>query len=783
MLLPVRETGSQKEEDTYTLRGNRKEGCHNEVDDRNLKTDAQNSEMNVTDFKHEVVEDHAFEQIQENRKTHSGENISDTVCIGENNQPSAMTPPTMNSDDQKDKVTSAVDSSNEHVNSEHIYSNDDENASKSVTPTANENDNEEDDENDNEISLETSADLSFKKKEVNRNRTQSFQSVLSTASLKSLKQQFTNGNTNTTINKPQLARNGSIVSNSGHVNNTKNFQSFIQAPVLSSISNLKTTDDDLEIGKQLPFKNDVEASQEKESEVLNDDVDEDYDDKDTILQQQRLTLNALKKLSLSPMPIIDLDNGSKSRAVSRKGSAAKLENSDKRMKNSEPYQPAEVDLSTFASLTRQPHVEKPEIHAPNGREISPKSVKNLETTTDTSNESLKSKIEHPIQLYSNHAKLARGVQPMPETFSIPRRNDSSDNMNKNFKAAERMRGQYTLSDAVDRNAGHTSSNVALKTIQMQNSQEDKSLHHRDLERYRALSLQSKYHQKVQSLQGQYHEHNLNASQKNPARVFMQPEPRRRLQQINGFRSPMYIPAVLRMTLNNGLNSGKSASESNLGSVPNSPIDSALDSPSPVDSQYFKTNTDPNIVTKSSKDSIKSVESTPSVDSARSTSPGRSSVYIGSFKLRNQDITRAPTKKHWLKDEAVYKCGIESCPKVFNFFERKHHCRKCGGIFCKEHTSHYLYINHLAQFTTGGRGTLSKVCDNCIHEYNEFMNHEFGLAKPEAAHQPVIESNKKKDSTDISNGHHVHQNSYSRKSDNRNEQVVGSVPANWSWSSF
>eukprot|EP01126_Amoeba_proteus_P017701 TRINITY_DN1865_c0_g1_i13.p1 TRINITY_DN1865_c0_g1~~TRINITY_DN1865_c0_g1_i13.p1 ORF type:complete len:231 (-),score=64.80 TRINITY_DN1865_c0_g1_i13:558-1190(-) len=35
--------------------------------------------------------------------------------------------------------------------------------------------------------------------------------------------------------------------------------------------------------------------------------------------------------------------------------------------------------------------------------------------------------------------------------------------------------------------------------------------------------------------------------------------------------------------------------------------------------------------------------------------------------------------HWAKDRTVAQCP--TCTVEFDFFERRHHCRLCGGIFC------------------------------------------------------------------------------------------------------
>ena len=78
-------------------------------------------------------------------------------------------------------------------------------------------------------------------------------------------------------------------------------------------------------------------------------------------------------------------------------------------------------------------------------------------------------------------------------------------------------------------------------------------------------------------------------------------------------------------------------------------------------------------------------------------------------------------------------------------------------FCKQHTSHSLYINHLAQFTTGGRGTLSKVCDNCIEEYNQFIAKEFGV-NVHSTKPSITESSTEQNNTHSSIRTNVHSKS-------------------------
>ncbi|EGW33237.1 uncharacterized protein SPAPADRAFT_60571 [Spathaspora passalidarum NRRL Y-27907] len=252
------------------------------------------------------------------------------------------------------------------------------------------------------------------------------------------------------------------------------------------------------------------------------------------------------------------------------------------------------------------------------------------------------------------------------------------------------------------------------------------------------------------------------------------------------------------------------------------------SPSPKVPHHIDSTMEPSYITQlqmfgqgdtsSSRASIKSIDSNMSIESGNSSMSGHQHPqYLSSGNKGYDHLLKAPpTRRHWVKDDTVLKCSIPTCPKVFNFFERRHHCRKCGGIFCKEHTSHLLYINHLAQFTTGGRGTLSKVCDNCIEEYNEFIKKEFGVnvsthppsVSPMAAETytetqpsqppnqfiPLASANKyvpqpytgpvsPEQQAQQQQQYQQSQLQSQQRQPSLSEQVVGSVPANWSWSSF
>lgn len=526
----------------------------------------------------------------------------------------------------------------------------------------------------------------FQKKDY-RLRTQLFQSVLLSASLKSLKLQH--------LATP-APRSASA---------SKNFQLFIQAPVLLAIRRT----DEVPIGQQMPFER--EAEPEPPVSTSPDDYGEQ-----TTREQQRLTLNALRKLLLSLAPIAGLE-GDRTRPLTTAR---------------RPYAPAQVDLSTFASLTRQSrHQERETGHNEQekvdkeqerpkdneGQEGERQGDEKRESQTQVSERqengtqhaqdsdigtgknkdtSLDLGLVSPTSVMNVHGNLSMSgnTHPMVQTPALALTlSPTTVNETTNTLAGTNTGTIITANEAAMKKDEYFTHNNASFT----GSAND------------AITVTGA------SGNGDTAPPTVADTADRSSSSFPHPakdEPNH-LQQIKHFRSPMYVPAVLRRT------QGPEA--------PGSP------------------------------------ESSASADLRVS----------DALALTHDYIARAPpTRRHWLKDDAVTECGMPNCRRHFTFFDRRHHCRKCGGIFCKDHTLHFLYINHLAQFTTGGRGTLSRVCDRCIDEYNDFIRQEFG---PPARTAHSTEARETSLLRDVLAGRPVR--------DTRQDLVVGSVPANWSWSSF
>ncbi|GAA0169156.1 hypothetical protein LIER_40712 [Lithospermum erythrorhizon] len=69
------------------------------------------------------------------------------------------------------------------------------------------------------------------------------------------------------------------------------------------------------------------------------------------------------------------------------------------------------------------------------------------------------------------------------------------------------------------------------------------------------------------------------------------------------------------------------------------------------------------------------------------------------------------KDHWVPDEAVTKCT--GCGGAFNAFNRRHHCRNCGEVFCDKCTQGRIAL------TADENAQPVRVCDQCM-VYSYFL---------------------------------------------------------------
>lgn len=107
-----------------------------------------------------------------------------------------------------------------------------------------------------------------------------------------------------------------------------------------------------------------------------------------------------------------------------------------------------------------------------------------------------------------------------------------------------------------------------------------------------------------------------------------------------------------------------------------------------------------------------------------------------------EVTGSPTREHWKKDADSSNCGYLGCSTSFGLFDRRHHCRKCGDIFCSHHCSNYFRLDQFAQFHP--RGVLSRGCDNCASDYIQWQEELRQMSKgtpPPRRRSSVVDNTK------------------------------------------
>ncbi|KAJ3292772.1 hypothetical protein HK104_005047 [Borealophlyctis nickersoniae] len=75
-----------------------------------------------------------------------------------------------------------------------------------------------------------------------------------------------------------------------------------------------------------------------------------------------------------------------------------------------------------------------------------------------------------------------------------------------------------------------------------------------------------------------------------------------------------------------------------------------------------------------------------------------------------DIHKLSTD-HWVPDREITKCHSNTCETQFGLFKRKHHCRRCGNIFCSQHVANRLKLS-LTDHVVNPDGAETRVCDSC-----------------------------------------------------------------------
>ncbi|KAF9421917.1 hypothetical protein BGZ76_003926 [Entomortierella beljakovae] len=124
----------------------------------------------------------------------------------------------------------------------------------------------------------------------------------------------------------------------------------------------------------------------------------------------------------------------------------------------------------------------------------------------------------------------------------------------------------------------------------------------------------------------------------------------------------------------------------------------------------------------------------------SSSPNGNGVRKGSVNSTHQRISSAPLlnsyrtdrvntyttnqnpgpgRAHWKPDSSAQVCTWPGCLREFGFFDRRHHCRRCGDIFCSAHCSKAVPLDYALDFNPA-MGILSRACTGCYEAYEQWQ---------------------------------------------------------------
>ncbi len=117
-------------------------------------------------------------------------------------------------------------------------------------------------------------------------------------------------------------------------------------------------------------------------------------------------------------------------------------------------------------------------------------------------------------------------------------------------------------------------------------------------------------------------------------------------------------------------------------------------------------------------------------------PGPSQNHPQTLTLEQQPRPLDPediiTKEHWQPRGFYDSCLEPSCGQRLNATNGSVNCRKCGKLFCEEHTMYQMKLSRSAQHEPV-RGLWYRVCETCYKSREGYNDHNgicsyFGLGK-------------------------------------------------------
>lgn len=142
------------------------------------------------------------------------------------------------------------------------------------------------------------------------------------------------------------------------------------------------------------------------------------------------------------------------------------------------------------------------------------------------------------------------------------------------------------------------------------------------------------------------------------------------------------------------------------------------------------------------------------------------------------VSGEPTRQHWKPDTESDICDEPSCMRHFSYWTRRHHCRKCGNIFCDFHSNYSIPLDQDANYNP--KGTISRACSHCYSEFKSWRSRTNSQASSEDSAARMSQT--APPSPQVSSPTAVSIKACQMAQLNRAE-IAASVPRDWNWSTF
>ncbi|KAI0879267.1 zinc finger protein [Hypoxylon argillaceum] len=139
-------------------------------------------------------------------------------------------------------------------------------------------------------------------------------------------------------------------------------------------------------------------------------------------------------------------------------------------------------------------------------------------------------------------------------------------------------------------------------------------------------------------------------------------------------------------------------------------------------------------------------------------------------------TSPPTRQHWKADTEATICDEPSCLRHFNYWTRRHHCRRCGNIFCDQHSTFIIPLDQDANYNP--RGTMSRSCSHCYAQFQAWRSRTNSQASSDGSSVKQV-SQTAPASPVVTTAAGITQASQAPHP----AEVAMSVPRDWHWSTF